>query len=82
MLRHMKAFKLTEKPKSDLEERHRLTKDATECDRIKAVLLHSEDWTYLQIAQALRIHKNTVKRHIKDYLSGQFKKKVVGLKAY
>jgi len=37
-------------------------------DRIKAVLLKSEGWTQRQIAQALRIHEETVRQHIKDWI--------------
>jgi transposase len=36
-------------------------------DRIKAVLLNSEGWSGEEIAQALRIHQETVCDHLKDY---------------
>lgn len=64
----MNKIRLTAKQKSALELRHRETRDAVESDRIKAVLLRSENWTVSEIAQALRVHESTISRHIKDYL--------------
>ncbi len=60
---------LTAKEKTELETRHRKTRDVIELDRIKAVLLRSEDWTIAAIAQALRVHESTISRHIQDYLN-------------
>ena len=37
-------------------------------DRVKAILLRSEGWTKSNIAQALRIDRNTVADYIKEYL--------------
>lgn len=59
---------LTTQEKSQLEARHRKARDSHECDRIKAVLLRSENWSVSAIAQALRVHESTITRHIKDYL--------------
>ena len=59
---------LTEKTKAALEKRHRRERDSRVCDRIKAVLLKSEGWNHRQIAQALRIHEETVRQHITDWL--------------
>ena len=64
----MNNLTLTAAQKKALEHRHRETRDAIESDRIKAVLLRSENWTIAAIAQALRVHESTVTRHIKDYL--------------
>lgn len=50
-----------------LEKQHKKERDKRICDRIKAVLLRSEGWTLDQIAQALRIHHETVRTHIDDY---------------
>ena len=47
--------------------RHRKTRDGRERDRIKAVLLRAEGWSLEQIAQALRIHLETVRDHLRDY---------------
>jgi transposase len=60
---------LTPKEKISLECRHRETRDSCESDRIKAVLLRSENWSVSNIAQALRVHESTITRHIKDYLN-------------
>ena len=47
---------------------HGKCRDKRVCDRIKAVLLASENWSLGMIAQALRIHESTVKRHLDDYI--------------
>ena len=41
------------------------------CDRIKAVLLKSEGWTNRTIAQALRIHEETVRQHLTDWITDE-----------
>jgi transposase len=64
----MNKISLTPKEKDDLECRHRVTRDACESDRIKAVLLRAEGWSLAAIAQALRVHEATIARHLKDYL--------------
>ena len=64
----MLRIKLTAVEKTNLEKRHRETRDACESDRIKAVLLRSEGWTVAAISQALRVHESTISRHLKDYL--------------
>ena len=58
---------LTSEEKRDLEKAHRTQRDRRIADRIKAVLLHAEGWSQLQIAQALRIRPETVHDHLKDY---------------
>ncbi len=60
---------LTPEQKIALESRHKNTRDARECDRIKAVLLASEGWSVPFIAQALRKNEYTINRHLKDYLT-------------
>ena len=59
---------LTAEQKKDLELHHRYEDDGHVRDRIKAVLLKSEGWTQRQIAQALRIHEETVRQHLKDWI--------------
>jgi transposase len=58
---------LTPEEKRDLEKDHKTKRDRRIADRIKAVLLHVEGWSQLQIAQALRIRPETVHDHLKDY---------------
>ena len=62
---------LTAEQKTDLEQQHRVEGDGRVRDRIKAVLLKSEGWTNDAIAQALRIHPDTVSEHIRDWSSEQ-----------
>ena len=60
---------LDQDKKKALEKRHRGERDSRVCDRIKAVLLKSEGWTDRQIAKALKIHEETVHKHLKDWLN-------------
>lgn len=59
--------KLSEENKNHLEQLHRYEKDGRIRDRIKAVLLKNEGWKNKAIAQALRIHEETVRDHLKDW---------------
>ena len=67
----MNKIKLSVALKSALELRHSKVSDGNERDRIKAVLLRSENWKISMIAQALRIHESTITRHINDFLIQQ-----------
>lgn len=60
-------IELSKEHKADLEKRHRVERDGRIRDRIKAVLLNAEGWRGEEIAQALRIHPETVYEHLKDY---------------
>ena len=57
---------ISEEMKKELEVRHRHEGDGRVRDRIKAVLLKSEGWKDKAIAQALRIHEETVRQHLLD----------------
>lgn len=59
---------LTPQQKLQLELMPDSTRDGRVRDRIKAVLLASEDWSQAMISQALRIHESTVARHLSDYV--------------
>lgn len=63
----MKFQPLSEEKKKDLELLHRYEGDGRVRDRIKAVLLKSEGWTNKAIAQALRIHEETVRHPLTDW---------------
>lgn len=63
----MRLEPLSEKKKQELELLHRYEGDGRVRDRIKAVLLKSEGWTNKAIAQALRIHEETVRQHLTDW---------------
>ena len=67
----MKFCPLSEKKKQELELLHRYEGDRRVCDRIKAVLLKSEGWTNRTIAQALRIHEETVRQHLTDWITDE-----------
>lgn len=60
---------LSKEQKEQLELKHKSERDVRICDRIKAVLLNSEGWNNRQIAQALRIHEETVFTHLADFIN-------------
>lgn len=62
---------ITETEKQALEKQHKTERDRRIADRIKAVLLHSEGWSQIDIAQALRIRPETVHDHLCDYQNSQ-----------
>lgn len=64
----MQKITLSNDQRVNLEYLHANTRDSRTCDRIKAVLLRSENWSTPMIAQALRLHETTVVRHINDFL--------------
>jgi transposase len=67
----MKFHPLSEEQKEYLELRHRYEGDKRVADRIKAVLLKNEGWKNKAIAQALRIHEETVRYYITDWTSDE-----------
>ena len=64
----MKIF-ITPEQKVELERLHDTTRDDRQRDRIKAILLASEGWSSVMIAQALRLHQTTVDHHISEFLN-------------
>jgi transposase len=64
-------LQLSEEQKKDLELLHRYEGDGRVRDRIKAVLLKHEGWTNKAIAQALRIHEETVRQHLTGWASDE-----------
>lgn len=59
---------LTAEQKNSLEMQHRQNRDRRVCDRILCVLLCSEGWSPVMIAQSQRIDETTVRRHLNDWL--------------
>ncbi len=46
---------LSSEEKSELRSRHRMDNNKKTCDRIKAILMANDGWTYVQISEALMI---------------------------
>ena len=63
----MQYDKLSHSEITELKARHRVSRDAKECDRIKAVLLYDKGWSTLRIAQALLLDDSTISRHLREY---------------
>jgi DNA-binding NarL/FixJ family response regulator len=59
----MKNF-LTEIEREHLRSQHKRERDKYVCDRIKAVLLYDKGWTLMQIAEALLLSDETIRKHI------------------
>ena len=59
--------KLTCKERKQLEKLHRTKNDKRQCDRIKAILLYDQDYSYAEIAQILLLDDETIRRHVKDF---------------
>ncbi len=65
--RIMMKIELNEQEKQALEKQHKTERDRRVADRIKAVLLHVEGWSHVDIGQALRIRHETVHDHLSEY---------------
>lgn len=65
----MQKINLTSDQKHKLMQLHHETRDKRVCDRIKAIIHHSNGWSTSQIAEALLIHETSVNRHINEYLA-------------
>jgi hypothetical protein len=66
----MKNFLSTEE-RNHLRSQHKKERDKRVCDRIKAVLLYDEGWTYEQIAHVLLLTHEAVRQHVFDYQSSR-----------
>jgi transposase len=62
---------LTDEQALELRLRHRTERDGRIRDRIKAVLLYDMGWSYEQIAEALFLSDEAIKKHIKDFEKAQ-----------
>lgn len=58
---------LADEEKVRLRAQHKRERDKRICDRIKAVLLYDEGWSFTQIAKVLLISDQAVHNHIEDY---------------
>ena len=76
-------IEISKELKSSLELQQKKTRDSSECDRIKAVLLRGEQLSIEKISQVLRIDTSTVSRHLRDFISiKKLKSKNAGSKSF
>jgi transposase len=61
---------LTQNEKDILKARHRQERDKRLCDRIKSILLLDDGWSCAQVAYALLLDDDTIRRYYKTYLEG------------
>lgn len=59
---------LTPEQRQMLLVRHRGERDRRVADRIKAVLLRDDDWSYERIAEALFLSDEAVRKHVEDFI--------------
>jgi len=62
---------LTPEERNKLKVRHKQERDKRVCDRIKAVLLADEGWTFRQIAKVLLLSDEAISQQLQDYLTSQ-----------
>lgn len=62
-------IELTQAKRESLERQHKKEHDKRVADRIKAVLLADRGWTQTKIAEALLIDGETVRKHLRDYVT-------------
>lgn len=58
---------LTSQERSLLLKEHRVERDGRKRDRMKAVLLYDQGWSYRAIAQALFLDEETISKHVSEY---------------
>jgi len=58
---------LSENEKQELRKAHKRAKNKKEADKIKAIVLLNDDWSYEQIAQALLLNDSTIRRYFENY---------------
>ena len=63
--------KITTQERNNLIASHKKERDRRICDRIKAVLLYDDGYSYTEIAKILLLDDETIRRHIQDYKSIQ-----------
>lgn len=60
---------LSENERVQLKIQHKKERDKRICDRIKAILLYDEGWSFQEIAKVLLITDESVRNHIEEYKS-------------
>ena len=63
----MEYRRLTEIEKSDLKSRHKVERDRRVCDRIKAVLMYDDGYSFDEIAKVLLLSREGIRKHLIDY---------------
>lgn len=58
---------LTHQERIELKVQHKRERDKRICDRIKAILLYDNGWTYTQIAEALLLSDDAIRQHVNEY---------------
>jgi len=62
---------LTEEERAFLKKQHKKERDGRIRDRIKAVLLRDKGWSWNQIAEALLLSEEAIRKHVCDCQSSK-----------
>jgi DNA-binding NarL/FixJ family response regulator len=65
----MKEDFLSKEEYEELRKKHRREKDGRTRDRIKAVLLSHQGWTYKKISEALFLDEETISKHVDEFIN-------------
>jgi transposase len=63
----MSSIILTKEQREELVAQHKSERDRRICDRIKAVLMCADGYTYTEIAKVLLLTHEAIRKHIKDW---------------
>ncbi len=69
----MTQLQLTEQEKIELKKAHKKAKKKRGADRIKAIILLGDGWTFSQISKVLLLDDETVRNFLKRYKNGGLK---------
>ena len=58
---------LSDEERNQLKSQHKKERDGRVRDRIKAVLMRDDGWTWMQISKVLLLSEEVLRKHLKDY---------------
>lgn len=67
----MEKVSLTDQEKYSLELQHKTCRDGRKRDRLKVILLRSENYSTQLIARVVRLHETSVIRHVAQFLNSK-----------
>jgi DNA-binding NarL/FixJ family response regulator len=58
---------LSPEERQELKQRHRKEEDRRTADRIKAVLMSNDGWSFREISKILLFDEETISKHVSEY---------------
>lgn len=62
---------ISEELKTELISKHHNERDRRVCDRIKAVIMYDNVWSYEEISESLLLSHEAIRKHIRDFQKNQ-----------